>query len=600
MPAGVKIANYDWDFNGDGRYDGTCDGDSPSASHPFRKAGTQRVGLRLTDQFGRTSVSTRAVTVTSAERNLAKAAVFTCEDPVTKADRPSTKDCVTTFGFSIIEVKARGAADQCFTVKSRSPFLSQKAGTSQAAERDRDTRVYNATIAGPVKLNGLPIPVPSQRLTEYDSGNATISADNKPVKIVLPIGPAEPLTLGNAPFEYKIKPVKGRVKLPPLKGSGKLPFFGGLKLGGGVEVHLLKHSAEVFLSLRLPEIFKFSNDRVAEGRVTLRTTNAKDVQFEGLRISGIPQVFLGPLYVSNLFFDYQRTGEVWRGGANFQLAAVSPVEIKAAPPPPDYGFGLRGGRFDYAGGGIGFPNPPRPQIFPGVGLVEIGGAIGIDPVRFTGRMAIDVGGFIVVDGSAFIGLANEAQPYDFPEEFAPPGLGFLAGRKLDTRVDRDRRRGEDQGADRGRDPADQLLRLLPVPGLRGVRRRLQVQRWASASAWTETSAASPRRLQRTFNLEGNVQGLRGRRDRQGLPRASGAVVSSKGIGFCTIVPLPVPFDGTIPGEGGRRLHVGRRRSTSMVLSCDTGPYKEARPSAAPHRRAAASPCPPGCRRPWSR
>ena len=293
VPAGVKIANYDWDFNGDGRYDGTCDGDTPAVSHPFRKAGSYRVGLRLTDQLGRTSVTTRAVSVTSAQRNLAKAAVFTCEDPAKSTNQPDRKDCVKTFSFSIIEVNGRGAADQCFTVKSRSPFLSQNARSSQAAERDRDVRVYNAKIAGPVALNGLPIPVPRQRLTEYDSGNATISAGNVPVKILLPVPGTKPVTLANVPFEYTIKPTKGRVKLPPLKGSGKLPVFGGLKLGGGIEVHLLKHAADVFMSLRLPEIFKFSNDRVAEGRVTLRTTNAKGFQFEGLRISGVPQVFLG-------------------------------------------------------------------------------------------------------------------------------------------------------------------------------------------------------------------------------------------------------------------------------------------------------------------
>ena len=64
----------------------------------------------------------------------------------------------------------------------------------------------------------------------------------------------------------------------------------------------------------------------------------------------------------------------------------------------------------------------------------------------------------------------------------------------------------------------------------------------------------------------------------------GAVVSSKGIGFCTVLPVPTPI-GTIPINFGVGYHWGDSAPKPMLFSCDYSPYAETSPLAA---RAAAN------------
>ena len=537
VPSGVSIDRYRWDFTGDGKIDADCSADAPVATTKYAKAGTYQVTLQTLDSLGRTATAKQDVTVTTQQINRVSGSLFMCVDPV-GTNQPDRKDCIKTFSFGIVEVNGRGGTNQCFEVTSRASDTF-KALTSQTEPIVRQYYDYHAKIAGPIALNGIPIPVPSGRITEYDSGKQTISIGTMPILLPLPGG--TPLRLPDVPLDYEIKPVKGVFKLPPLKTDGvKLGVFGGLKLGGGIAIELRNRSANVTISLKLPDIFKVGFRREAEGSVTLRTTNATGFSFEGLRISQIPQVFIGPLFVSDLFFEYQRTGEIWRGGATFQLAAVSPVQIKAAPPPPDYGFGLKGGRFDYAGGGVAFPIPPRPQLFPGIGLVEIGGAIGIDPVRFTGRMAIDVGGLFVIDGTVFVGLASEDAPYDFPEEFAPPGLGFLAGRTLDTVSIAIGGEAKIKVPVLGEIPLVNAYVFYGYPDYAEfggffkyeVADRFSVEGNVGGFASIGT---------KTFNLEGQVKACADI-EVTSFCLSVAAVVSSKGIGFCTIVPIPVPVE----------------------------------------------------------
>jgi hypothetical protein len=570
--ADAKITKYEWDLNGDGTYDVGCGGEAPNVSYAVKKAGDYDVTLRVTNSLGQSAVSTQAVSVPKSSINKARLTVTTCEQPLggDQADKPG---CVKTFAFSIVQVNSRGAPDECFEITSRSA-LTGLANGSQVSQDFNNVRYYHAKIAGFISVNGVPILVPQHRQTEYDSGEGSVSIGSFPILIPLP--GRNPAQLGTVPLDFKIEPTKGRFDLPPLKGSTSFDVT-GLKFGGGVNIALLQgFKSEVKISIVLPDIFDFGFKREAQGFIVLHGTNADGFDFEGARISQIPQVFIGPLLVNDLFFEYQRTGAIWRGGANFQIAAVSPVQIKAAPPPPEYGFGLRGGRFDYAGGAVAFPLPPRPQIFPGVGLTEIGGSIGIDPIRFTGRIGIDVGGFIVLDGSAFIGLASQDKPYNFPQEFAPPGLGFLSGRTLDS-----------VSIAVG---GDAIIRV-PVAGdlpllnsyvfyaypdyveFGGAFKFSVADRFSVEGNIGGFGAV----LQRKFNLEGRVQGCVDIEITKFCVQV-GAVVSSKGIAFCTIVPIPVPFDGTVATPAG----IGYTWDGGIdikVFSCDIGPYSEARPRA---------------------
>ena len=56
------IAKYEWDLDGNGTYE-TSTGTTPSASHTFSSSGEVQVGLRVTDNGGKTGTATTTVTV---------------------------------------------------------------------------------------------------------------------------------------------------------------------------------------------------------------------------------------------------------------------------------------------------------------------------------------------------------------------------------------------------------------------------------------------------------------------------------------------------------------------------------------------------------
>jgi YD repeat-containing protein len=60
------IAKYEWDFDGDGSYE-TNGGASPAISHTYATPGTYTVGLRVTDNGGKTATTTRPVSINSGE-----------------------------------------------------------------------------------------------------------------------------------------------------------------------------------------------------------------------------------------------------------------------------------------------------------------------------------------------------------------------------------------------------------------------------------------------------------------------------------------------------------------------------------------------------
>ncbi|MFL5782620.1 MAG: LamG domain-containing protein [Thermoleophilaceae bacterium] len=580
---GRRIVKYDWDFNSDGNYDASCGGSAPAVSRPFRK-GQHAVRLRVTDSAGKTDVFAQSFSVARADQNVRSTSVVACEK-LLGPNQPDRPGCVKTFSFGdIVEVNARGDADQCFKIEPRRELPTvelpgaARTDVGDGAHTLGRYTVYHAKLKGPLALNGIPIKVPDAVQTEYDSWQATIGIGKFPMLISLPGNIIQPKDI---PLELKVTPTKGRFALPPLK-TGKVSLF-GLKTGGGIEVALLKgRRSEIRFSMILPAVFSAGFGKEAEGDFTLHASNTGGVEFEGVRIQHIPHVFLGPLLVNDLFFQYQRTGNIWRGGANFQLAALSPVQLKAAPPPPDYGFGLRNGKFDYAGGGVAFPIPPRPELFPGVSLVEIGGAIGLKPTRFTGRMSIAAGEVFAIDGSAFVALASAEHPYDFPEEYAPPGLEFLGGRTLDSVS-----------------VAVGGVAKLLVPVVDKAVPLLNAYLFYAFPDYVEFGGGFKfdmgddddtvsikgdvngwiQALQKKFNLEGKVEGCIDIDIVGPICKGADAVVSSAGIGLCTVVPVPVsPFGPTIPVDAGIGYRWGEGFPDLMVFSCDVGPYREVKPA----------------------
>ncbi|MBS1845823.1 MAG: PKD domain-containing protein [Actinobacteria bacterium] len=60
------VAKYEWDFDGNGTYESSS-GSSPTTTHTYTIPGNYTVGLRVTDNGGKTATTTRPVTIGSGE-----------------------------------------------------------------------------------------------------------------------------------------------------------------------------------------------------------------------------------------------------------------------------------------------------------------------------------------------------------------------------------------------------------------------------------------------------------------------------------------------------------------------------------------------------
>jgi YD repeat-containing protein len=60
------ISKYEWDFDGNGTYEASS-GSSPTTTHTYATPGNYSVGLKVTDNGGKTATTTRPITVSSGE-----------------------------------------------------------------------------------------------------------------------------------------------------------------------------------------------------------------------------------------------------------------------------------------------------------------------------------------------------------------------------------------------------------------------------------------------------------------------------------------------------------------------------------------------------
>jgi hypothetical protein len=209
-------------------------------------------------------------------------------------------------------------------------------------------------------------------------------------------------------------------------GIGDFPFDGSIGLD------FVYHRAQLPVNVTLPNVFTGGSGEPIHGAVTLATDNSQGLFLDAVHVD-VPQAFLGVLEVDDLFFDYQRQGNIWTGGADFVFPGLS-LKLHARPPPPDNGFGLKGGSFDHAGATLFFTAPAYPtglETFPGLFLKHIGFAIGLNPTRFSGNVGLNVVGLADIDGALSLVFASQDASYVFPTD-AGAGLGPIAGRRVTT------------------------------------------------------------------------------------------------------------------------------------------------------------------------
>ena len=206
--------------------------------------------------------------------------------------------------------------------------------------------------------------------------------------------------------------------------------MGGLDFDGSIGLDLAYHRAQLRSTSRCPTCSRSATAIRSRRWSTLSTDNSGGFKLDQLDIA-VPEVFLGILEVDNLTFHYEREGDIWSGGAELQFPGTG-ITLNAAPPPPDNGFGMKGGSFDHAGATLEFNPPEYPtgiETFPGLFIKHIGFAIGLNPTRFRGDVKLNAVGVADIDGSMLFAFPSEAAPYVIP---AGEGAGLepLTGRKL--------------------------------------------------------------------------------------------------------------------------------------------------------------------------
>lgn len=548
---------YEWDFDGNGSYEWSCDGGAGAVTKAYATAGTKTVTLKVTDEHGQVDVESRAVEVDRSEVNtLAKAGsageVVTCEVPRTST--PDDLDCVTAFGFGVVEVVAR---EGCFDLETRSTAERRRAGGPSTCLCE----VVRASIRGPVALNGVLVPLPSRLKSTYDSGAGTIDLGRSSVRFG-PIPSQEVLIAKRV-----ATPLGGRFEMGAVKLSAG-QSLGGLPLQAGAVWTLFgNRRSELVFSVGLPNVFTVGAGQPAQGAVKVLVDNHSQWRIDGVRVGPVPYLRLGPLEVRDLSFDYDASLDRWQGGAKVALTPGG-LALDAAAPPEDQGFGLLHGRFDHAGAGLEIQHPPYPELFPGVGLKRIGGAFGVAPVRLTGDVGLVVGqGLVEIDGTLRAIFATPDEPFTLPGAGRLDAFTLLAEGQANLVVP--------------------LFRKLSLAKASAVYQHPDFFGLEAGFSFSEGFEVG------RFSIEGKVGGFVALQRRQfsfeGGVRGClevwkidaclgvGAVVSSRGIGFCALFPTPVPGVQVPAGVG---YTWGSSSPDFMVFSCDYGPYREARPAQA--------------------
>ncbi len=578
---GANITDYRWAIIGAATptVDTDC-GTSPVFAHPFPRDGIYHVLLTVTDSLGhRSSLNTRVVISGVPLLNATlDPQTFDCENPG-KGEQPSRSDCIKTYGFGILDVNSRGRLDDCFEVSQSRP--SPTAAT-----------VDQGTIGGPVAINGLYVPIPESVKTAYDSnGNVSVHGANE---FSVRVGP---FLTEKFPLQFTVKPnsqgVFHLVNVSPAADTPKL--LGSLPISGSFAIDLINHESKVKIGLGLPSPFTFGYKQDASGTAYLISDNVNGLHYDGLGLS-IPNLWIGPLAVSNLSFSYTKSDDTWNGTAKVLLPGSQIALDASGPPsqPPDFGFHIVHGKFYGAGFGVDFTPPTQPDLFPPfhtVLLNSIGASVGLNPFRLTGQIVISAANLVDENGVLFAAFASADDKYRMPDN-VDPELAPLAGRTFD------RFTLAIGGTASLKVP---LVGSIDFPLLNAYGLYEYPDYFEFAGGFKFNISF----LSLTGNASGFVYPSSGKFSAQaGLKACArgikigykfvsvtlspclsvGGVVSSNGIGFCGVIPVPFPIFGTIPINIGFGYHWGDSAPKPMLFSCDYTPYAETSPLAA---RAAA-------------
>jgi hypothetical protein len=177
-----------------------------------------------------------------------------------------------------------------------------------------------------------------------------------------------PFPTQKIPLNLKVTPDRhGVFHVVDVDEEGHAPkLLGGLPIRGAFSIDLIYHASKVKLGLGLPSIFSFQENKTAQGDAYLISDNVHGVNFDGIGLL-IPEVWVGPIFVTQLSFKYLKSEDLWQGGAKVTLPG-SPIAINACAATPGLRLRAEEGalrsrwlRSRVPASGPARPAPPVPQ-----------------------------------------------------------------------------------------------------------------------------------------------------------------------------------------------------------------------------------------------
>jgi hypothetical protein len=346
-----------------------------------------------------------------------------------ESQRPSSADCIRSFGFLSVDVNVRSS--RCFTVVARR--LTPGAAASRIPSAKQLAALafdYEASVAGPVAVNGIPLPLSGSFTSHYDAGEEKLGLGSPNISFELA---GRTVSLGRLDLNIKLEPhlVHGQwVSQLGAVNLGGLGRIGGLGGTGQASLEFVEGSTQLNFGLQLPRVFSMPDGKPASASIQASASNTRPFHIGHFSLN-LPYVDLGPVVGKNLSLEYDENSDTWAGGATFLLpGGEPPLELDASPRPnTDYGVQFTNGALRHAGAEVDFGDL-APEIFPGVFLSNLRFTIGTNPIRVFGGGTVNTAKIVYVDGDILAIYPESGETYTVPEGL--PGFQRLAGRVVDS------------------------------------------------------------------------------------------------------------------------------------------------------------------------
>jgi hypothetical protein len=444
-------AQLGWDVTGDGRPDVTCDASQASvgvklgAPGGAAAASVRRAGALVSRTIGLTPISaggvaapqqtirilTTAPVVTAGQRPFlrtvamcapeARETVFDGAEKAAILDRSCTN---MTVASGIVE--ARGClthvTDPSLLPDTLKPVVQAYVDLGGNPKGPVDLFLsYQA-----VRVNGLVItPGGSTPVIVFPGIDKIVSA-NATVKFGV-------VRVSRGPLNLDVRPTtgadalgrSGSETLSSFDARRSLPSIGGFALDGQVTLRLVSdgsgHYSMLDIHVGVPDVFTAFGGRPPDATTSIRADDDHAPEIDDLDIS-VPHLELGPLTLEDVRFHYTAHGDAffhcsgtfWKATARVFIGSDDGGEAGfiLAPDPPQNGVEFCDGDFAGAGGDIQFGGPiPKPEIFPGVLVDQIGLQVQVHPPVVHGSVTLSVADLVSVRGDLLIALASPSEPY---------------------------------------------------------------------------------------------------------------------------------------------------------------------------------------------